>query len=188
MADPESHDPGRLLYSEVIDSIKTSALFAGLALALLLLTWRRVRTAGRGMFANVMGFFGCFFSFYALNYRTLVIRLTPQALRLRFGVFSWVTPIENIERAELDELPALMRYGGAGIHFMIVHGRYRASFNFLEYPRVVIGLRQKAGPVQDISFSTRRPELVLKILHEQMGLADGKEGGETVTTSVSAGV
>mgnify|MGYP000900013350 CR=1 FL=1 len=33
-----------------------------------------------------------------------------------------------------------LRYGGAGIHFMSIRGRYRASFNFLEYPRVVIAL------------------------------------------------
>jgi hypothetical protein len=59
-----------------------------------------------------------------------------------------------------------MRLGGAGILFMFVRKRYRASFNFLEYPRVVIALRKKAGPVQDISFSTRRPEDVIRRIHE----------------------
>jgi len=56
--------------------------------------------------------------------------------------------------------------GGAGIHFMMIRKRYRASFNFLEYPRVVIALKRKVGPVQDISFSTRRPDDVLRLIRE----------------------
>jgi hypothetical protein len=58
----------------------------------------------------------------------------------------------------------LMRYGGAGIHFMLIRKRYRASFNFLEHPRVVITLRRRAGFVRDISFSTRRPDDVIQLL------------------------
>jgi thiol-disulfide isomerase/thioredoxin len=34
--------------------------------------------------------------------------------------------------------------------------------NFLEYPRVVIIFKQKAGLVRDVSFSTRHPETVIK--------------------------
>jgi hypothetical protein len=57
-----------------------------------------------------------------------------------------------------------MKYGGAGIHFMFIHQRYRASLNFLEHSRVVIELKRKAGPVRDISFSTCRPnELIQRI-------------------------
>ena len=59
-----------------------------------------------------------------------------------------------------------MKYGGAGIHFMTVHNRYRASFNFLEYPRVVIAFKKKVGLVRDISFSTRRPEEVTRLIRE----------------------
>lgn len=59
-----------------------------------------------------------------------------------------------------------MRMGGAGIHFMFVHKRYRASFNFLEHPRVVIAFKRKAGPVQDISFSTRQPTDVVRLIRE----------------------
>ena len=75
-------------------------------------------------------------------------------------------PLANIEECRLDALPALMRYGGAGIHFMVIRGRYRASFNFLEYPRVVIAFKRKVGPVRDISFSTRQPEDVLRVIQE----------------------
>lgn len=59
-----------------------------------------------------------------------------------------------------------MRMGGAGIHFMSIRKRYRASFNFLEYPRVVIAFKRKVGPVQDISFSTRQPEKVIRLIQE----------------------
>jgi hypothetical protein len=31
-------------------------------------------------------------------------------------------------------------------------------FNFLEHPRLVISLVRKRGPVQDIAFSTCRPQ------------------------------
>jgi hypothetical protein len=57
-----------------------------------------------------------------------------------------------------------MKYGGAGIHFMLVRTRYRVSFNFLEHPRVVIALRRRAGPVRDVSFSTRRPDELMQLL------------------------
>jgi hypothetical protein len=49
---------------------------------------------------------------------------------------------------------------------MLIRERYRASFNFLEHPRVVIALRRRRGPVQDISFSTRRPDDVLRLIQE----------------------
>jgi hypothetical protein len=57
-----------------------------------------------------------------------------------------------------------MRLGGAGIHFMLINKRYRASFNFLEHSRVVIALKRKVGPVRDISFSTRQPDEVLRLI------------------------
>ncbi|HML39578.1 MAG TPA: hypothetical protein PKD23_02740 [Bellilinea sp.] len=39
-------------------------------------------------------------------------------------------------------------------------------FNFLEYPRVVIQLTIKKGPVRDIAFSTQRPEDVIRLINE----------------------
>ncbi|MEA3327713.1 MAG: hypothetical protein U9R53_10505 [Chloroflexota bacterium] len=60
----------------------------------------------------------------------------------------------------------MMRNGGAGIHFILVRGRYRASFNFLEHPRVVISFKNKVGPILDFSFSTSRPEQLLMHLEE----------------------
>jgi hypothetical protein len=68
-----------------------------------------------------------------------------------------------------------MKYGGAGIHFMFIRDRYRASFNFLEYPRVVIAFKKKVGPVRDISFSTRKPEDVIQLIQGRMEV--GKQIG-----------
>jgi len=109
------------------------------------------------------------FLFYSVNYRTLSICLTAKVLKLKFGIFSSAVPLTNVDKCHLDRLPTLMRLGGAGIHFMRIRGRYRASFNFLEYPRIVIALKSKAGPVWDISFSTRRPGDLLRLIQRATG-------------------
>jgi len=110
-----------------------------------------------------------------VNYRTLVIRLTPQSLKLTFGIFTWRVPLDNVAECRLDELPLFVRMAGAGIHFINVRQRYRASFNFLEYPRVVIAFKRKAGPVRDISFSTRRPDDVLRLVREAVAANRGDQ-------------
>ena len=152
-----------ILYSEKVTSKKTAYLFIALTLLFcILLTWR-VMASGLDFLAGLFLFLSCLFLFYVFNYRNLVIRLTAESLRLSFGIFSWAIPLDNIGECQLDDdLPVLMKYGGAGIHFMMVKGRYRASFNFLEHPRVVIGLINKAGWVRDVSFSTCYPDEVIQ--------------------------
>jgi hypothetical protein len=152
------------LYRERLTSNRTEALFVALSAAGgALLAWRLA--AGRAGGLAVLGAgIASIFLFYALNFRTLIIRITARALTLRFGVFAWTVELDNVAACDIDDLPPLLRYGGAGVHFMLVRGRYRANFNFLEYPRVVVALRQPAGPVRDVSFSTRQPEAVLGAL------------------------
>ncbi len=155
-----------LVYTEQISSARTEALFLALTVLFALLAVRRVKARRRDILSTAFCCFCAVFLFYSVNYRTLIIRLTPEALKLKFGIFTWVVPLANIEGCRLDALPALMRYGGAGIHFMSIGGRYRASFNFLEHPRIVIALKRQAGLVRDISFSTRRPDDVLQFIGE----------------------
>lgn len=155
-----------IIYHEKLSSNRTEALFLGLTLLFLLLFAWRVAAAGLGFLAFFLLFFFLMFLFYSLNYRTLTIRLTPDTLKLAFGLFTWRVPLDNVRDCRLDELPPFKRLGGAGIHFMTVGGRYRASFNFLEYPRLVLALNTKRGPVQDISFSTRRPEEILRLIRK----------------------
>lgn len=165
-----------VIYTEKLTSNKTTALFLALMTLFLLLFIRRRNTRGWGVLAVVFLSLSTLFLFYVVNFRTLVIRLTSQALTLKFGLFTWKVRLEDIAACRLDEVPFVQRMGGAGIHFLFVRRRYRASFNFLEYPRVVIAFKQKIGPVQDLSFSTRRPEQVLQHLREAISASRAARG------------
>ncbi len=155
-----------IYYTEKVSSDRTEALFVALTALFLLLLARRLNTGRRDKLAAVFGSLSGLFLFYSVNFRTLTIRLTAEALQLRFGIFNWTVPLENIAGCRLDDVPLLLRMGGAGIHFMSVRQRYRASFNFLEYPRVVIAFKRKVGPVRDISFSTRQPDEVVQLIED----------------------
>jgi hypothetical protein len=172
-----------LIYKEKISSNRTEALFILLAtLFFILMVWR-VNIVGMDFLSIVFLFFLVTFLFYSLNFRTLAIYLTPDTLKLTFGIFTWTIPVGNIESCNLDNMPPVKKFGGAGIHFMFVNDRYRASFNFLEYPRVVIELRKK-GRVRDISFSTRRPDEVLHLIRETIAaLASAPESAGEPTHS-----
>ncbi len=148
-------------YYEVVSSRKTERLFTGLAIFFAILC---AGSTGVHLAAGWAIFFLClsaFFVFYALNYRTLVIHMDASTLRLRFGIFQWTVPLSNIETCFPDPV-SLQRIGGAGIHFTFIDGRYRAMFNFLEYPRVVLQLKKKKGPVRDIAFSTQHPDDIIR--------------------------
>lgn len=155
-----------MIYEERVSSSRTEAFFWALTILFLALYIWRFMTGGVGALALIFLLLTCIFLFYAINYRELLICLTKDILRLRFGVFTWAVPVDNIESCRLDKIPAVMRYGGAGIHFMFIKGRYRASFNFLEYPRVVIAFKRKIGPVRDISFSTRQPDRLANLISQ----------------------
>jgi len=166
-----------VIYNEKVSSKWTEALFLSLTMLFFLLLIWRANTVSLDWAAVVFTCFFVFFLFYSVNYRTLLIRLTPDSLKLKFGIFIWTVPVDDIQECSLDELPVIMKYGGAGIHFMMIRKRYRASFNFLEYPRVVIAFKDKVGPVQDISFSTRRPEDVIRLVQGLLGNNSGQVGG-----------
>jgi Ca2+/Na+ antiporter len=154
-----------LIYSENVSSKRTLFLFIALALLFLLLFTWRVMAGSKDFLAIILLFCFVIFLFYSINYRTLVIRLTSEALKLSFGIFTWTIPINNVSDIQPDDnLPVLVKYGGAGIHFTYLRKRYRASFNFLEHSRVVIGLKNKAGLVRDISFSTCQPNEIIRLI------------------------
>jgi hypothetical protein len=169
-----THD---LIYTERISSNKTEALFLALTILFLSLFIWRVNAVGLDVLVVVLFCFFAFFLFYSLNFRTLVIHLTSQALELTFGIFTWIVPLDNVEACFLDDLPILMRMAGAGIHFFFFRKRYRISFNFLEYPRVVIAFKRKVGPVRDISFSTRQPDEALRLIQEAISAKRAAQDG-----------
>jgi Ca2+/Na+ antiporter len=158
------------IYEERLSSTRTTALFLGFTILFLVLFIWRVHSVAFEPLAIVFLCFSIFFLFYAVNYRTLKIRITQEALKLTFGIFTWTVPIENIENFQLDRLPVFLRLGGAGIHFFVAHRRYRVSFNFLEYTRVVVALKRRSGLVRDVSFSTRHPDDVMQSIREAISV------------------
>lgn len=166
-----------LIYNERVSSNRTEALFLALTILFFLLLIWRVNAGSLDILAAVFFFLFIFFFFYSVNYRTLIIRLTSKSLKLTFGIFTWSVPLDNVEACCLDDIPMLMRMGGAGIHFMSIRKRYRASFNFLEHPRVVIAFKRKVGLVRDISFSTRRPDDVLRLIQEAVSVKRAAQHG-----------
>ena len=151
-----------LLYREELTSPLTTVFFAALALLFAALASWRWRAAGSQTLTWFLVILSLYFLFYTLNFRVLIIAITPQFIRLKFGFIVWQTPLADMERVYQDQLDFFRYYGGAGLHFMVVRGRYRASFNFLEHPRVALALRRPAGPVREISFSTRQPDEIIE--------------------------
>ena len=156
----------KFVFQEELSSKRTEGLFVALMVLFLLLFAWRIRTSGAGVLSAVFLFFFVFFLFYSINYRTLRLHLTPERLKLKFGVFSWTVPLENVEDCALDDVPLLARIGGAGIHFMFIRQRYRVIFNFLEYPRLVVALKKKQGLVRDVVFSTQNPAEIERLIIE----------------------
>ena len=159
----------QLLYHERLSSNRTLVLFAALALTFGGLAFWRLTAVPHDWLVTLLRIVSVVFLFYTINYRTLIIRLTLAELSLEFGIFRWRIPLEKIDTCQIDTPPTLMRYGGAGIHFYMVDKRYRASYNFLEYPRVLIAFKRKVGPVRDLSFSTRRPEELISAIEQLIG-------------------
>ncbi len=124
----------------------------------------RVQAAVCDWLTFALAFFAAVFLFYTVNYRMLLIQVTAQELVLKFGLFTWRESRENIQGCTVDNLVAWQYYGGAGIHFMLVRGCYRASFNLLQYPRLELRLKKKRGLVECVSFSTEHPQELIQIL------------------------
>jgi uncharacterized membrane protein YdbT with pleckstrin-like domain len=155
------------IYTEEVRSTRTSALFAGFAVIFLVLFAWRYSAVGWKFTPGLFLFLAIFFLFYLINYRILRIRITHQALRLQFGLVNWTSDLENIRSCQLDDPPLWIKYGGAGVHFAQVGGIYRAFYNFLEHPRVLVVFWKKQGLVQGISFTTRQPERILEVLEQR---------------------
>jgi hypothetical protein len=154
-------------YFEELSSRGTEALFLCLTVLFLASFGWRMSAVGFDGFGAVFLCLALFFLFYSLNYRKLVIRLTPHSVQLTFGLFGWRIPLQDIEGVRMDDV-SIWRIGGAGIHFTSIRRRYRAMFNFLEHPRVVLELKRRKGPVRDIVFSTKRPEEVMRFIRDSL--------------------
>ena len=158
------------LYEERLTSLRTELLFVFLMLVAAGLCAWRVSLRGWDWLAILCLCISAMFLFYVLNYRVLHITLTSSTLTVRFSFMPWRIPLSTISGCRQDDI-SLWRIGGAGIHFSSFARRYRAMFNFLEYPRVIVELKEKRGLVRDIAFTTRQPEKLMRLLEEGMGRA-----------------
>jgi hypothetical protein len=150
-------------YEETLSSGRTEAVFVALSLLFLSFSIWRVVSSGVGGLAIASFTLFALFVFYSLNYNRLSILMNREALVLRFGIFSRTIPWSRIESAFIDGT-SLLRIGGAGIHFTMIHRRYRMYWNLLEFPRVVLALTGARGWVRDVAFTTRRPREVLTVI------------------------
>ena len=155
-------------YSEELRSSKTGMLFLALMILFLGLFAWRVSLAGFRFGPILFLCLAIFFSFYVINYRTLKIKIDEEIIHLQFGLVHWKTKLENVATWGMDDSSLFIRYGGAGVHFAFSRGKYRAFFNFLEYPRVLISFHQKQGWVQELVFSTRKPDQVLEFIQRRL--------------------
>ena len=156
------------IYQEKIQSSLTTLLFTFLMLVSSALFAWRVMIVGFRAFPIICLVLALFFFLYVLNYRTLRIMITEEEVLLKFGLIRWRTRLENIQACKVDDSPNLIKYGGAGVHFAFVKGEYRAFFNFLEHPRILITFHQKQGLVQGAVFTTRQLEQVLEIINSRI--------------------
>lgn len=159
------------LYSEKIRSNRTTSLFAILALIFFALFAWRYSVVGLRFSPVLFGFLGLFFCFYVINYRVFNIVITEQTLNLDFGLVRWRSDLDNVAQSTLYDPPFWIKYGGAGVHFAMVDGSYKAFFNFLEYPRILIKFQKKRGLVQELVFTTRQPDRILEILEKRSSKA-----------------
>ncbi|MGB2964967.1 MAG: hypothetical protein WBB69_13380 [Anaerolineales bacterium] len=155
-------------YFEKVQSLKTSLLFVTLMLVFSVLFVWRVTEVGYRFFPVICLIAAMLFLFYVINYRTLKIEITEEVLALKFGLVGWKSRLDNIQACQLDDSPIWIKYGGAGVHFALVFKKYRAFFNFLEYPRVLITFHRKQGLVQALTFTTRQPDKVLAIINSRI--------------------
>ena len=156
-----------VLYNEKVRSNKTSLLFVLLAMIFFALFGWRFSVVGFRFIPGLYVFIGLVFCFYVINFRELEISITDQKLQLKFGVIAWSSNIENIKSIIRYDPPFWIKYGGAGVHFAMVDGDYKAFYNFLEYPRVMVGFHQKQGWVQSLVFTTRQPDKILQIMEDR---------------------
>ena len=159
-----------LVYQETLQSKKTSGLFFGLSLLFLILGIWGLVSSGWAALTIVFLVISAVFLFYVINFWKLQIFVDQDLLKVKFGLIRWQVPLENIASIDWDELPWVMRNGGAGVHFLLVNGLYRVNFNFLEYARLLVRFKEKAGPVHALSLSTQQPERLTAVINQRIGL------------------
>lgn len=101
------------------------------------------------------------FVFIGINFSTLTITIDDHHIIVGYGIIKKIILREEVEKCYLDEASAIF-YGGWGIRFGRVKGKWRLVYNTIGDPRVVIALRN--GWYKEFVFSTRNPQDIIKLL------------------------
>jgi len=99
-----------------------------------------------------------------VNFLRLTIKITPQGIRVAFGVFKRVIPWENVNSCHMDRI-SVVRYGGWGVRIGRVKGRWRLVYNVIGCPRIVVALKE--GRFKEFVFSTKNPEKIMEVIRKQ---------------------
>lgn len=156
----------RILYREQLTDWKTSLLFAVLAAFFAALFCLRFQQVGWKPGPIIFMLISLIFWLYLVNYFRLDVKISSRDLILKFGIFGWKESLQNLGPISKEGRPFWIRYGGAGIHFAMVRGKYTMFFNFLDHPRQKIELLTKRGWVQQICFSTCCPDRIRSVLEQ----------------------
>ncbi|MFX1339433.1 MAG: hypothetical protein ACFFDK_12545 [Promethearchaeota archaeon] len=153
------------LYKEKIFLKATTISLAIVTLIFLLLLISEILFT-KNIFLTVLVFF-LFVGFILLtfNFNTLTIRINPHFIKIAYGIFNRTTSWENIRDCYLDNVSNL-RYGGLGIRYARVKGKWRVIYNTYNTARVVLVLRK--GKIKEIVFSTKNPEEAMKLINQQI--------------------
>ena len=157
-------EPGAI-YEEKISSKWITALLvstAAVMLFVLVYFWLIVHLDNIYLIVFQLAMF-LLFVVLAVIFSGMVIKIKPQSVLVKYGVFKQEIPLENIENCSLDEGSAL-KYGGSGIRKVKIEGKTRVVYNVHGTPRVVLSLKE--GEYDELVFSTRHPDEVMRTIKE----------------------
>jgi hypothetical protein len=105
------------------------------------------------------------FTFMVSTFNRLVIKITPEFIRVGYGIFRRQISWEKIESCYPDEASVVI-YGGWGIRFGRFKGKWRLIFDTVGDPRVVFLLKE--GKFREFVFSTKNPDEVTELVKEHI--------------------
>ena len=151
-------DDGNLYEEKIFLRVTTITLVSFTVVMLLLLIYLISAESYPILIGTFLGAF-ILFVVVTLNFNTLAIRITPEFVRVAYGIFRRKSVFENIEDCYLDNV-SNFGYWGFGIRIARVSGRWRIVYNIFKCPRVVLSL--KKGRIREVVFSTKNPEEVMR--------------------------
>ena len=96
----------------------------------------------------------------------LTIEITPQYIKVAFGIFRQTIPWDNVSGCYLAWSSSAPDYSGWGVSVRRVGGKWRRGFSVSGCNNVV--MRKEKGMFKEFAFSTKDPERVMEIARQQI--------------------